>query len=109
MRDGHRMGETGNLSASARPGIVRPGMRRAVGPSAQPLVRLAPLDPATPLPVVATPTVADVDLASWSADNRDSIEECLHTAGGLLLRGFGVDEAARFEGFMAALYPNLVT
>jgi len=56
-----------------------------------------PLRPDSALPLLVQPSVTDLDLAEWSAGNRDWIEGRLSSAGALLFRGFGVRAAAEFE------------
>jgi alpha-ketoglutarate-dependent taurine dioxygenase len=51
-------------------------------------------------PVVVTPTVPGVVLADWAGENRPWIEAALHDAGGILFRGFGMDDVDEFGRFM---------
>ncbi|OLF11715.1 taurine catabolism dioxygenase TauD [Actinophytocola xinjiangensis] len=87
---------------SAAPGRVR---RRAVPDE---LVRFTPLRADRRLPLVARPTVRGVNLTAWAVAHRDTVEAALHSDGGVLFRGFGVPSAEAFQGFMTAMYTELV-
>lgn len=85
-----------------RPPLRQGAGRRVVRIDAANLVRAEPLDPDRPLPLVASPTVAGVDLAEWVTDNRPWFDSMLRRHGGIVFRDFGVDVDA-FERFMLAV------
>ncbi|MEO8191050.1 MAG: TauD/TfdA family dioxygenase [Acidobacteriota bacterium] len=74
-----------------------PARRSAIRVSAPDLVRFEPLRPECGLPLLATPSVAGVDLVSWAGANRDFLRSGLLAAGGILFRGFDVGDSERFE------------
>ena len=63
-------------------------------------VQASPLDGFSNAPVVVTPTMPGVVLADWAGENRPWIEAALHNAGGILFRGFGMDDVDEFGRFM---------
>jgi alpha-ketoglutarate-dependent taurine dioxygenase len=63
-------------------------------------VETSRLDGYPEAPVVVTPTVPGVVLADWAGENRPWIEGALHHAGGILFRGFGMDDVDEFGRFM---------
>lgn len=63
-------------------------------------VETSRLDGYPEAPVVVTPTVPGVALADWAGENRPWIEAALHRAGGILFRGFGMDDVDEFGRFM---------
>lgn len=58
-----------------------------------------------PLPAIVT---ADGPWEDWLRLNRDSLREQLTTAGGVLLRGFGVTTVADFQQMMRAVAGDLL-
>lgn len=67
------------------------------------LVRMAPLQPETRLPLVVQPAVSDLDLLEWSRSRRDLLESLLRQHGALLFRGFVVPDVPAFEAFVTAI------
>jgi alpha-ketoglutarate-dependent taurine dioxygenase len=61
------------------------------------LVEFAPAANPGGLPVVIRPAARGVDAAAWARANRDRLDALLHRHGGVLLRGFGLSDAADFE------------
>jgi alpha-ketoglutarate-dependent taurine dioxygenase len=59
------------------------------------------------LPLVLVPAVDNVDLADWASSHRDELEGHIDRHGGLLFRGFGVDNAPEFERVASAIVPDL--
>ena len=47
------------------------------------------------------------DVADWNADHRDQLNNEIHQAGVLLLRGFPVDSAEAFRDICASICPTL--
>lgn len=81
---------------------------QGVSLTAESPVRFAPLRPDGALPVLATPTMAGIDLRGWTDGHREELERQLLSSGGLLFRGFGITSAAEFEAFCAAVAPELM-
>lgn len=89
----------------AGPASPLAGRRRALTVAPQALVEEGRLPGGGPLPVVITPAAAGLDLAAWATEQRPVIDAHLRNAGGILFRGFGVDDVAALERVMAALLP----
>jgi amino acid adenylation domain-containing protein len=71
------------------------------------LVRTGHLDEERRLPLVVEPAVAGVDVADWAKNNRELIGRELSAHGALLLRGFDVESARKFEQVAASICPEL--
>lgn len=82
--------------------------RKAVDVSATSLVRTTTLAPGESLPLVVLPAALDVDLADWARANRAFISQKLIEHGGILFRGFRVQSANQFEGFVNAFGDDLL-
>lgn len=91
---------------SLRPSGGIPRRRAAV--SSQSLVETGLLTPGEPLPLVARPSVAGVDLVAWVQSRRDWIRDELASRGGLLCRGFDVTSEAQLEAVVAAVGGELL-
>ncbi|AVT28841.1 taurine catabolism dioxygenase TauD [Plantactinospora sp. BC1] len=85
-----------------------PRSRRRTAVAGSALVDSGRLHPDRNLPVLIRPAVPGVQLDQWAVAHRDVIEEHLLASGAVLLRGSGITDPARFDAFMAALYPDLV-
>jgi Taurine catabolism dioxygenase TauD, TfdA family len=59
------------------------------------------------LPLVITPAMDNVDLASWCASNRDQIDAHLDRHGAILFRGFSLNGAPDFEAVASGIASNL--
>jgi alpha-ketoglutarate-dependent taurine dioxygenase len=59
------------------------------------------------LPLVMEPAAEHVDLADWVRNNRADIDQKLCHHGGILFRGFGLNDARDFETVAAALCHEL--
>lgn len=77
--------------------------RKAVRVSETGLVKAAPLNEGTLLPLVIQPAVNGVSLISWARNNRDFIETNLLKHGGILFRKFTLQSPGEFEEFIAAV------
>jgi alpha-ketoglutarate-dependent taurine dioxygenase len=77
--------------------------RRAEAPPAGELVRQRALREGSALPLVVEPALDDVDLVEWAQANREEVRRLLLRHGGILFRGFGMDDPARFEQFAQSL------
>lgn len=64
------------------------------------MITMDPLSADGLLPLVIRPTIPNVDLFSWAAENRELLTQKLFHHGGLLFRGFGAFEAAQLEHFI---------
>jgi alpha-ketoglutarate-dependent taurine dioxygenase len=53
------------------------------------------------LPLVIRPEQSGADLSQWVRQNFDQFEKDLTEHGGILLRGFGMDSADKFNSFMS--------
>lgn len=69
-----------------------------------------PSIPDSPPPLVLEigPSQRDRETAiAWARENRQPIEDALHRAGAVLIRGFEIADAASFRAFCAAIRPDL--
>ncbi len=80
--------------------IGGPSRRKAIGGSAQQLVRTSPLIEGRALPLLITPAVDGVDLVSWAESNTEWIEARLGEHKSLLFRGFGDVSVESFDKFV---------
>jgi alpha-ketoglutarate-dependent taurine dioxygenase len=78
------------------------GRRRAVSFAPEALVSSGPLLEGQPLPLVIRPATRGVDLVTWAAAQRPWIDAQLLRHGAVLLRGFELGGAERFEQLIAA-------
>ena len=72
------------------------------------LVRFDRLTADEPLPMLAEPIEARVDLPAWVEANRDALTGRLHQAGAILFRGFEVGTAEDFERIVGAYSPDML-
>ena len=77
--------------------------RRAISAAPPDWVLMAQLDPATPLPLVVSPTVPEVDLVAWAGKHRALLEAHLLRHGALLFRSFGAGTAKALGRFVEAV------
>src|SRR6185295_11778269 len=59
------------------------------------------------LPLVISPAVSGLDLVEWAESNRDYIDQELLKHGGILFRGFEIDDVTRFEKVALAICSEL--
>src|SRR5437762_1948156 len=59
------------------------------------------------LPLVVRPAVEGVDLAEWTATNRDQIDAWFDRHGAILFRGFALDGPADFERVASSIASDL--
>lgn len=76
--------------------------RRAVSLSNEDLVRMSPLVRDGDLPLLVEAAAPALDLAAWVATNRALLESKLHRHGGILFRGFPLQEPGDLERFIQA-------
>lgn len=74
--------------------------RKTLSISSAELVKLELMRPEQPLPLVIKPAVEDINLLTWTANNRELIETKLLKHGGILFRDFKVTQIAEFEQFI---------
>jgi alpha-ketoglutarate-dependent taurine dioxygenase len=77
--------------------------RRAVTVSATEKVRAEPLAAGSALPLLVRPAYDGVDLVSWAASHREWVTERLLRHGGLLFRGFPVEQMEQFNALIEAV------
>ncbi len=58
-------------------------------------------------PIMLTPAVDNVDLAAWCASHKEELDDYFDKYGAVLFRGFGLDDAADFEGVASAIASDL--
>ena len=80
--------------------------RAAMTASGEAMVREEPLEPDGNLPLLVQPAVEGVDLQGWAAAHRDWIEERLRRHGGILFRGFAMNNPEDLERLVAAVAGN---
>jgi alpha-ketoglutarate-dependent taurine dioxygenase/acyl carrier protein len=81
---------------------------KTVSMSQESLVKLNYLNSERILPLIAQPSVADVDLVTWAGFNKGLIEEQLLKHGAILFRNYGVTSVTRFEQFTRTISPELM-
>lgn len=79
-----------------------PGPRQAVRIAQEDLVRLSPLAPDRPFPLVVEPNLAEVNLVSYASAAKPTIERMLLQYGALLFRGFDLKSVEQFQELVAA-------
>ncbi|MFW6357749.1 MAG: TauD/TfdA family dioxygenase [Chroococcales cyanobacterium] len=77
--------------------------RKAVNVASDDLIQTSLLQPEKPLPLVVKPAIAGVNLISWTQTNKDWIESHLLQHGGILFRGFGIEDVTELEAFLQTL------
>lgn len=80
----------------------------ATAPAHDDRVQTSRLDGFPAAPVVVRPTHPGLVLADWAGENRAWLEHTLHQAGGILFRGFGMDDVDEFQRFMQATAGDLL-
>ncbi len=90
-------------SAPAAGGIQGRARRRSIGLTLENLIETRTLTPLGELPLVISPRVPGLDLAVWAADQRGFVEASLLRHGGILFRGFAIDQPQKLETFIHAI------
>src|SRR5436305_2019845 len=85
----------------------RKGASRALSLSTQQLVRTGFLEVDRSITLVIEPAIDDLDLAGWSAGQREFLESHLLRHGAILFRGFSLASVEEFERFALAICPQL--
>ena len=73
------------------------------------LVSYRTFGPESPLPLVVEPKVPELNLPQWISENRDPLRQKLSRHGGLLFRGFKVEEIDVFQRAVIALSGELLS
>ncbi len=60
------------------------------------------------LPLVITPKFSDLNLPIWAESNQEFIINNLFKYGGILFRGFAINQKEDFEQFVSAVCPQLM-
>lgn len=74
--------------------------------SQEALVKVEPLFPDGPLPLLMQPAVDDLDFIGWATRNRGLIDRYLLQYGAILFRNFPLRDADGFEAFIAGVSGN---
>ncbi|KOP26732.1 peptide synthetase [Hapalosiphon sp. MRB220] len=80
---------------------------KAVILSVEQLVKTDYLQEGQKFPLVIRPNSAEIDLISWTDNNRAYLETELFKYGAILFRGFNVKSVSEFENFAQTICPNL--
>ena len=82
--------------------------RRQISVSPKALTRESYLRPGMTLPLVIEPSIENVSLIAWAAENRELIEQTLLRHGAILFRGFPVATPEPFQEFCRTLSGELL-
>jgi amino acid adenylation domain-containing protein len=80
---------------------------KAVSLSVEQLIKTDYLEEGQKFPLVIQPNSGEVDLISWTENNREYLETELLKHGAILFRGFNVKSVSEFENFAQTICPNL--
>lgn len=95
-------------NAEAKPQKSLTSIRRqAISVSVEELINTSYLQPET-LPLVIQPNLAQLNFTNWAKNNRALIETQLLKYGGILFRGFQVNDVSEFEQFIKAISDDLL-
>ena len=98
-----------NVDIEAQGPKKLPELRRAcIGSPDQALVKVEPLKPDSPLPLVIYPGLTGVNLIEWAKLNRDFLEAELLKHGAILFRNFGIATVEDFEKVLHAITDELL-
>lgn len=98
------MNNASNIPSGSSPGIsnrwaTKP---RMVSVSPAELIRSSRLPSGGALPLVVQPGLKAVSLTEWMKANWTQVEQWLFSDGGILFRGFGIQDLARFDELLHA-------
>ena len=77
--------------------------RRRIHLNPDALVKTAPLQSGSALPLLVQPTLADLSLTAWVTHHLDRLTPWLHHHGGVLFRGFQIQGVDDFGAFIRAI------
>ena len=83
--------------------LIGKQVRKPVRMVSSELVKSELLHDHTLLPLVIKPAIEGVNLATWAKANLEAINENLDRHGGILFRGFKVNDQSDFEHFLDAI------
>jgi alpha-ketoglutarate-dependent taurine dioxygenase len=82
--------------------------RQVVSLSEKELVKTGTLESGEAFPLVLRPELENLNLVTWTANNRDYLDALLLTHGAILFRGFNTDTVEIFQAFARAVSPDLL-
>jgi alpha-ketoglutarate-dependent taurine dioxygenase len=81
---------------------------KVINLSPQELITESFLETKNQLPLVISPKFSDFNLPIWTAKNQEFIATNLLKYGGILFRGFAINQKEDFEQFVSAVCPQLM-
>ncbi|MBC1235681.1 non-ribosomal peptide synthetase [Nostoc sp. 2RC] len=81
---------------------------KVINLSPQELITQSFLETTNKLPLVISPKFSDFNLPIWTAKNQEFIATNLLKYGGILFRGFAINQKEDFEQFVSAVCPQLM-
>jgi alpha-ketoglutarate-dependent taurine dioxygenase len=80
---------------------------KAVNLSVEQLIKTYYLQDGQKFPLVIQPNSAEIEIISWTKNNREYLKTELFKHGAILFRGFDIKAVADFENFAQTICPNL--
>ena len=77
--------------------------RKRISLASEALVKTAPLQSESAVPLLVEPTLADLSLTDWVSHNRNAIIPWLHHYGGVQFRGFQMQGVEDFKSFIRVI------
>ena len=82
---------------------------QAISPAArEEWIRTGYLESGSPLPLLVEPRLGSIDLVDWIGSNPEFVSTNLLKHGGILFRGFDLDDEIEFERVAKAISPHLL-
>jgi alpha-ketoglutarate-dependent taurine dioxygenase len=72
------------------------------------MIKTSYLESKGKLPLLIEPGSEDVDLIRWARSNPELLKDSLSEHGGILFRGFNIEDAAGFSALVMAVTPELM-
>ncbi len=82
--------------------------RKSISVSQDELIKTSYLQSDNSLPLIVQPNVDNLNLAVWTQHNRTWIENQLLKQGGILFRGFQLNNVTEFQKFIQTISENLL-
>ncbi|MEM9271689.1 MAG: TauD/TfdA family dioxygenase [Cyanobacteria bacterium P01_F01_bin.143] len=82
--------------------------RKSITMSQDQLIKKSHLQSDDSLPLVVQPNLDDLNLAAWAKHSSTWINNQLWKHGGILFRGFGLENVTQFQEFMQSISNNLL-